>query len=194
MTTNSSIESISRLIRSRRSVFPQFYTDQPIEKETLEEILENATWAPNHKKTEPWRFIVFYSEDARKKLSQFFEDHYKKQTPPENYSELQQKKAGEKPLQAGAVVAIIMQHHVDNIVPEWEEIAAVACGVQNMWLTCTAKNIGSYWASPGSILKANEFLELESNEKCLGLLYMGYHEAPDLPAKRMTIEEKTKWM
>lgn len=182
------------LIRNRRSIFPQHYIQKTIDKTTIASIIENATWAPNHKKTEPWRFIVFHTEESRQKLSNFFSMNYKNSTPLENFTELQFKKAGEKPLQAACVIAIVMQHHVDGIVPEWEEIAAVACGVQNMWLSCTSLNIGSYWASPGSILKANDFLELKEGERCLGLFYMGYHNAPETSAKRMSVEEKTKWL
>ncbi len=47
------------LIKNRRSVFPAQYNDKPIERETIEKILEAANWAPTHKKTEPWRFKVF---------------------------------------------------------------------------------------------------------------------------------------
>ena len=46
------------LIAKRRSIFPVQYNDKPIDKETLEKILEAANWAPTHKKTEPWRFKV----------------------------------------------------------------------------------------------------------------------------------------
>lgn len=189
-----SLESISELIRNRKSIYPQHYIQKEIDKNTIDNILENATWAPNHKKTEPWRFIVFHSEVGRQSLSTYFSDYYQKNTAPENFSEIQQKKASEKPLQSACVIAIVMQHHLDNILPEWEEVAAVSCAVQNMWLSCTAAGIGSYWSSPGSILKANEFLNLKEGEKCLGLFFMGYHEAPTADRKRTSVDEKTSWL
>ena len=46
-------------------------------------------------------------------------------------------------------------------------IEAVACAVQNMWLSCTTLGIGSYWSSPKSIIEAKEFLGLDENEKCI---------------------------
>ena len=60
-----------------------------------------------------------------------------------------------------------------------EEIAAVAMSVQNMWLTCSANNIGCYWSSPKIISELNMFLKLKENQKCLGLFYIGKYD--DLP-------------
>ena len=46
------------LIAKRRSIFHVKYNDKPIDKETLDKILEAANWAPTHKQLEPWRFKV----------------------------------------------------------------------------------------------------------------------------------------
>src|SRR5436190_18009066 len=43
-------------IRSRRSV--KAFAPEPVDRETLEELLELARWAPNHHLTNPWRFRV----------------------------------------------------------------------------------------------------------------------------------------
>ena len=45
------------------------------------------------------------------------------------------------------------------MVPEWEEIAAVSMAVQNMYLTCTANNIGCYWSSPKIVDHLNDSIE-----------------------------------
>lgn len=182
---------ISELIQRRRAVFPAVYIDKPIPKEIIEEVLESANWAPTHKRTEPWRFHVFAAE-SRMKLSQYLGDFYLKHTPEADYSEMKHKKAAENPMKAGCVLAIVMKKHAD--IPEWEEIAAVAMSVQNMWLTCTEKGIGSYWASPKAALEANDFLNLASDERCLGFFYMGYFDQP-LPAgtRKTGIQEKTIW-
>lgn len=190
----SAFNSISQIIKSRRSIYPQHYIQKEIDKSTIEAIIENATWAPNHKKTEPWRFIVFHSEAGRQRLSDYFAAYYKNNTAPENFSEIQQKKASEKPMQSACVIAIVLQHHPEGIVPDWEEIAAVSCAVQNMWLSTTAAGLGSYWSSPGSILKANEFLGLKEGERCLGLFFMGHHNAPEMDRKRISVDEKTSWL
>jgi len=185
-------EQLNKLIRTRRSIFPHSYIDRPIPREIIEQILENANWAPTHRMTEPWRFIVFANESLTS-LSQYMSNWYKENTPSETFSEKKYQKTLKNPLRSGAVIAICMQRDAKERVPEWEEIAAVACAVQNMWLSCTANNIGCYWSSPRSILEADIFLNLNEGERCLGLFYMGYHNLPELPGKRKPIADKVIW-
>lgn len=183
----------TELIRRRRSIFPDSYSDRPISREIILEVLENANWAPTHRLTEPWRFRVFIGE-SRQRLSDYMADWYQRHTPSGQFSEKKLDKTRRNPLRAACVIAICMQRDPAGRVPEWEELAAVACAVQNMWLTCTAYGIGSYWSTPKSILDATELLELREEERCLGLFYMGYHTFPDLPGKRGPIAEKVTWM
>lgn len=183
---------VNDLIRKRRSIFPDTYINKPIDREIIEEILENANWAPNHRHTAPWRFKVFQGE-ALQKLSDYLSSWYQEHTPADRYSEKKYEKTKNKPLRSACVIAICMQRDPEERVPEWEEIAAVACSVQNMWLSCTAYGIGCYWSSPRSIIEAEEFLKLGEGERCLGLFYMGYHQLPDLPGKRTPIAEKVVW-
>ena len=58
--------NIDEIIKNRRATPPRFLGGKNIEKEKIQRLLENANWAPNHKKTEPWRFIVFQGESKQK--------------------------------------------------------------------------------------------------------------------------------
>ena len=89
---------ISEVIRKRRAVFEGAFTGQEIPQEVLNEILENANWAPTHKLTEPWRFIL-YSGEARQELSEIVGGAFKKFTPDDAFSEMKWKKISQKPLQ-----------------------------------------------------------------------------------------------
>ncbi len=186
-------ELVSELIRKRRSIFPKTYNQKPITKAILEEILENANWAPTHRMTEPWRFKVLTGA-ALERLGDYLSDFYRNNTPEEQFSEAKFTKSKENPSRSASVIAICMKRDAEERVPEWEEMAAVACAVQNMWLTCTAHQIGSYWSTPKAALEADAFLGLEAGESCLGLFYMGYHDLPELPGKRSHISEKTTWI
>ena len=186
-------EQVTELIRKRRAIFPKTYNSKAITREVIEEILENANWAPTHKLTQPWRFKVLVG-GALERLSDFLSDFYKKNTPENLFSEVKYNKMRENPQKSACVIAICMKRDPEERVPEWEELAAVSCAVQNMWLTCTAYGIGCYWSTPDAALKADEFLGLAEGERCLCLLYMGYHDLPDLPGKRSPVEEKTTWV
>lgn len=184
---------VSTLLRKRRAIFPKSYTDQAISKEIILEILENANWAPTHRLTEPWRFKVFTGEGLEK-LALYMGDFFKKNTSADQFTQEKYEKSMENPRRSACVIAICLQPDAENRIPEWEELASVAMAVQNMWLTCTAYNIGSYWSSPRAALEANEFLGLKEGERCLGLFYMGYHNMPEVPGKRTPIANKVEWI
>lgn len=184
---------VSQLIRKRRSIVPKFYVNKPIPKEIIEEVLENANWAPTHRLTQPWRFKVFTGESVEK-LALYMGDFFNHNTPTDQITEEKYEKSMENPRRSACVIAICMQKDGENRIPEWEEISSVAMAVQNMWLTCSAYDIGSYWSSPRAALEANEFLGLAEGERCLGLFYMGYHEAPELQGKRTPIADKVEWV
>jgi len=187
------ISEISALIQSRRSIFPNQYIEKEISDEAIMKILENANWAPNHRHTEPWRFKIFKGEGL-KKLSEYLGKQYKEKFVGDKFSELKYKKTVKKPLQCASIIGICMQRDPKKSVPEWEEIAAVSCAVQNMWLSCTALGIGAYWSSPALITGKNEIMNLAEGETCLGLFYMGFWDVISLDSKRGEIENKIQWI
>lgn len=186
-------EAVNDLIRKRRAIFPKTYNGQPIAREIVEQVLENANWAPTHRNTEPWRFKVFMGGSLGK-LAGYLADFYRANTPPDQFSEEKLARVQTNPLRAACAIAICMQRDPEGRVPEWEELAAVSCAVQNMWLTCTAYGIGCYWSTPPAALHANEFLGLAPGESCWGFFYMGQHDLPDLPGKRSPVTEKVQWI
>jgi nitroreductase len=101
----------------------------------------------------------------------------------------------DNPVKAGCVIAICMQRDPKKSLPEWEEIAATAMAVQNMWLTAFELGIGAYWSSPGLIKYIDKFIQLEEEEQCLGFFYLGKYDG-DLPegTRKSTIEQKTVWL
>jgi nitroreductase len=170
------------------------YNQEPVTNVEIEQILENANWAPTHKLTEPWRFVVF-RENGLEQLSQWLGARYE-ETASEHkgYSEVKHQKFLERPLQSARVIGICMQRDTEERLPEWEEVAAVACAVQNMWLTCTANGIGSYWSTPSFVVGATDFPGMEAGWMCLGLFYMGKWDVVELPAVRGSIHEKVVWV
>ncbi|MBC2838669.1 nitroreductase [Robiginitalea sp. SC105] len=184
---------IEELIRRRRSVFPDQYNDQPVDRATLFRILEAANWAPTHKRTEPWRFKVIAGE-KREQLGAFLRDTYLEKDPAPK--QFKAKKLYNNPQKAAAVIAICLQRDPEERVPEWEEVASVAMAVQNMWLVCTELGIGSYWSSPGLIRYMDGFFDLAAGERCLGFFYLGYFDAEHAPPEgtREPLSEKVVWM
>lgn len=185
--------NINEIIKNRRATPPRFLAKKEISKDSIQQLLENANWAPNHKHTEPWRFKV-YTGDAKQNLAD------------EIYSILIEKKESRAQInlqkaekfisglnRVPVAIAIIIEYDIAKRIPEWEELAAVSMAVQNMWLSATAMNLGAFWATGQFLPLLSDILELEDRQKSLGFLYIG-EIAMDYPAPgRGEITNKIEW-
>ncbi|MES2456957.1 MAG: nitroreductase [Bacteroidota bacterium] len=186
------IEILTDIIKRRRSIFPVSYTAEEVPVELITQILESANYAPTHKLTQPWRFMVFRKE-GKTKLGQELARLYKEVTPVTQFLQKKYDSITEKADQASCIITLNLKLHSDK-VPEWEELAALACAVQNMALTAEALNVGAYWSSPGMLADLKDYLNLDEQEKCYGLFYMGYHNEPVRAAMRQPVADKIKWI
>lgn len=183
---------VLRAIHFRRSVMQPAFSDQEIAKEDIQTLLEAANAAPTHKRTQPWRFVVFRGEGLDR-LGAELARIYRETTPPEKYTEFTEQIMAKKATTSKVAIAIIVNYSGE--LPEWEELAATACAVQNMWLAAHSIGLGGYWASPGLINHLGDFLQLADNQKCIGLFYLGHPASlEEREPVRSPIEEKVRWV
>lgn len=182
-----------RLVRARRSIQPvQFVPGRIIPDELIEHLLENANWAPTHKRTEPWRFVVFAGE-GRQKLADFQAALYR-ESAGEKFQQGKYDKLRTSPLLSSHVIAIGMKRNPE--LPEIEEIEAVACAVQNLHLTATAYGLGGFWSSGGVtyVEAAKPFFGLGPDDRLLGFFALGYVQNQPGKNIRKPIAEKVTWV
>lgn len=178
--------NISNILRSRRSTYPRDFNGVKIKDDIVKEILENANYAPSHKMTQPW-FFKIYSEEKKKHLAREILN-----LNPDS-SESFQKKLLENFNKSSHIICVCMKRH-ENIVPEWEEIAATSMSVQNIWISLVNSNIGGYWSTPKYIKNLSGFLNLNDHERCLGFFYLGcVNSISPRNIVRNNIDEKTTW-
>lgn len=189
------LSEVLDVIKDRRTIYPEQYTDRKVLKEVVEDVLRSATWAPTHGKTEPWRFTVYMEEQSREEMGTFLSNLYKEKFTGDKFNQMKFNKLKNRPTKSSVVIAINMTLDPKGRIPEIEEVQAVACAVQNMYLTCTAYGIGGFWATPKLLNtpEAAEFLGLGENDKNLGLFYMGYPEIEWPKGHRKPIEYVTNW-
>ncbi len=188
-------EFFNQLARSRRSVFPdQLEAGKKIDDNIIKEILTNATCAPDHGKSEPWRFTVFTGEGLKKFAS--FQSELYKQEAGENFKEATYTKLQQNPLKASHIVAIGMKRTMTKKIPEIEDIIAVACAIENIYLSLTAYGLGGYLTTGGVTYKekAKVFFDLSEEDKLIGFFYIGHVALPSTGAKRLPLEERMKWI
>lgn len=189
------LSEITELIKNRRTIYPEQFSDRKVHREQIELILNNAQWAPTHGNTQPWRFVIF-TEEGRNKLSDFLARTYLEITPTEKQNDSKLAKMIERPFLSSVAIAVCMKRQSEGKIEEIEEIEAVACAIQNMHLTCTAYGIGGFWSTPKIIYhaKMNEFLGLNDNDKCLGIFYLGYPSIDWPESHRKPLEYNSIWI
>lgn len=189
------LSEINELIRNRRTVYPEQYTERVVQRDMLETILTNGLWAPTHGKTQPWRFKV-YTAQGRAILSEKMLDLYKAITPAEEFKPIKYDRIESRINKTSALVLLSMKRTAETKIPELEEIQAVSCAAQNILLTAAAYGLGAYWSSPKFLYteEANASFGLDKEDKILGLLYFGYPSG-DLPkSHRKPLEFVTEWI
>lgn len=193
---NFNQEELNRLIRSRRSVFPKDYSGEAVPDRVINQMLENANWAPTHKLTEPWRFVVFAGE-GRKSLAKFQSECYKQVTSANGrFQEDRYRGLQAKPLESSHIIAVGMKRDSGSRLPEWEELGAVFCAVQNMYLTATAYGVGCYLSTGGitTFEEAKPFFDLGAEDKLCGFLHVGMPKGAWPESRRRSIADKVSWV
>jgi len=184
------------LIQNRRSIFPQDYTGEKVSDEIVRQIIDNARWAPTHKHTEPWRFIVFTGEGI-KALAEFQSDLYKEVTSADgSFKEANYQKLLTKPMQSSHIIVVLMQRDEKRSVPEIEEAGAVFCAVQNMYLTASAYGVGAYLSTGGITYfdQAKEFFGLEKEDRLIGFFHLGIPKRTYPTGHRKSVDEVSHWV
>lgn len=175
------LDRLEQLIRDRRTHL-QMDRDDPVPVELLERLCDLAQWAPNHKKTWPWRFAAF-TGDGRSRLGDAFaEDMIAQDTG----DEAKRDKTRVKYRRAPAVIVVASAHH-DHPTFHEENRDAVSAGIQNLLLGATAAGLASFWSTPPvhEGTRIRELCHFDVGDRIIGVIYLGWPtgttEAPARP-------------
>lgn len=186
-------QNLDEIIKNRRATPPRFLSKDEISETVIRQLFENANWAPNHKNTEPWRFIVYKGVSKQNLANKIYSLLAKKNESGEPINQQKSDKFRAALENVPVAIAIIMERDAAQRIPEWEEVAAVAMAVENMWLTATNLGLGAFWATPQFLPLLDEILEVKPGQKMLGFFYVG-EIAIDYPSPgRGNIDAKVEW-
>jgi nitroreductase len=151
------------------------------------QLCELATWAPNHKKTWPWRFALFTGEGRRR----FGETMVADMIDDDFGDEGKRLKTRTKYLRTPAILVAGAAAH-DNEMLDRENRDAVAAGIENMLLGATSTGLASFWSTP-ALVRPPRVLELcgfEADAQLVGVIYLGWRTeeapAPERPPVAIT--------
>ncbi len=186
------------IYRTRRSLKPKVMDSQrEVSRELVMELLEDAHWAPTHGLTQPWRFQVFATSAARARLGAGLQAVYDAITPTENRKPEQWEKLATNPGLAPVVIAVGAKVIPGGKVPEWEEVAAVSCALQNLMLSAHERGMGTFWSSPpvAASVEFGRWLGWDETHRMMGLIYLGWPQAGQTwpQSKRGDLADRVTW-
>jgi nitroreductase len=164
---------VMEAIKGRRSI--RQFTDQPIEKEKLQRLLEAARWAPSGGNLQTWRFIVVASPSQRELVKKFAPGIF-----------------------AMPSAFIVICAEMETNANEWKQrlcLADCAIASQNIMLAAHEMGIGTCVALSYAKSAISEILELPDNVEPMLVVTVGYpaedpEPPPRLELSNMAFEER----
>jgi nitroreductase len=148
------LDDFAALVRSRRT--HKSFGPDPVPRETLDELLELARWAPNHHRTNPWRFRVL---------------------GPETHARLKEAAGpAEAPKLERAPTLVLASCVVTgDLQQDDEDLCATAAAIYVVLLAAHARGLAGYWRTPRVLhTKAGrEAVGLPDGERFVGLIHLG---------------------
>jgi nitroreductase len=163
-------------IRTRRT--HKAYRPEPVDRDTLLELLELARWAPNHHVTEPWRFRVL-GPDALARLKAAAGEE-----------------AAAKLDRAPTLIAASQVRDRDDPVADEEDFAAAVIASYLVLLGAHARGLAGYWRTP-AVLRTAEgraALGVGDGERVLGLLHLGSPRQQQRAPERAPVEAYARFL
>ena len=160
---------IANNIRSRRTSM-LVDKDRPVPDKLIHELCELATWAPNHKRTWPWRFAAItgpaqlrFGDTVAQAMAAFGDEPAKVDKARTKYARTPS-------------VVVIGSTAGDSELRTIENRDATAAAVQNLMLAATARGLATYWGScpKGANDPVAEFCGFEPDTAVVCIMYIGW--------------------
>ena len=182
----------SDAIRERRST--KRFTDRPVAREEIEQLLDAATLAPNHRLTQPWRFYVLGPE-ARHAYGIALGNRKGKKLPdPIRAAEVRDSVAAEhRALPAMIAVAIVNSEDPET---REEDYAATMMAIQNLSLVALELGLGASMKTGGvmSDPAARAAVGLPDTQRIVAIVSVGTPAEVAPPKKREPASAFTTWV
>jgi nitroreductase len=166
---------VEQAIRDRRT--HKAFGREPVDRQTLDELLELARWAPNHNLTNPWRFRVL-GPQALAKL--------KDAAGEEGAAKLDR---------APTLVAASVLQNGDEVQDE-EDVSAASAAIYIVLLAAHARGLVGYWRTPGVLRSeaGRKAVGVEDGERVLGLIPLGPARQEKEPPERLPPDDYVTYL
>lgn len=161
-------QQLKSLIQNRRTV--RAFTERPVDEKLITDLLGIATWVPNFKLTEPWRFVLSSSAGVKEELFKLFYNRNIANNSPEEDAIKKASKWREIPLNLWVV-----QKNAEDLARRAEDLASIHCVIQNFLLLVHAEGLGAFWrTTPATAPELREILRVQETESIVACVSLGY--------------------
>lgn len=157
-----------QVVKERRSI--RKYRKQGIPGEVLESLFEIVRQAPSAKNLQPWKFIVIKNKETRQKLAEATEQPF----------------VGEAPVLICACGLSTSGKIGKKISSVWVD---VGIAISYFILAASNEGLGTCIIGHFEEKKVKEILSIPEEVKVIGLITLGYPEAPYTPGERKKLPE-----
>jgi len=166
---------VETAIRTRRT--HKAFGPDPLSRQQIDELLELASWAPNHNLTVPWRFRVIGPETLRR---------LKEAAGPEGAAKLDR---------APTLIVVSCALSGDPVTDE-EDLHATASASYIVLLAAHARGFAGYWRTPGLLRTPDgcAAVGLGEGERFVGLLHLGHPRQEKSPPERPGADRTTTYL
>ncbi len=181
------------MIALRRSASKHHLSAPGPDGDELTELLNVAARVPDHRRLEPWRFIVF-NGDARAEFGQTLARIHDANTPDADQKSTME--AAGLLLRAPTVVAVISSPDTTHKTPVWEQELSAGAVCYNLLLAANAAGWAGVWLSEWIMFdkSVDKALGLGPDERIAGFIYLGTATLPSPERARPLINGKiTHW-
>ena len=184
----------------RRSI--RKYTDTPVSKDQIEQIVKAATLAPSAKNRQPWKYLV-YTKEAKRQLLDVMEAGLMKEQQdhallpksafglPDAFHTLQI-------MREAPVVIIVMNTNggspyeavdADQRLAEICDSLSIGAAIENMILKATELGLGTLWIANTCFAYDVMVAFIQSPGQLIGAVTLGYAAEDPLPRPRKAMNE-----
>lgn len=162
------LRAFEETLRGRRTI--NLYLQLPVPQQLVLDAIESATWAPNHRLTEPWRFYLLGEKTKANCIELIRTLTIAKKG--KKAGDFKAESWSEKP----GWLVVTCRRSEDELLQR-EDYGACCAAVQNFLLHLWKAGVGSKWTS-GDITRDTRFFDIvgvdESEEFVVGLIWYGY--------------------
>ncbi|OXL26826.1 nitroreductase [Psychrobacter sp. DAB_AL32B] len=186
IVTNSQVtdEQLINWIKSRRSI-GNLTIPAPTENQ-IKVAIDCAVTAPDHKKLQPWRFIITQG-NARHELGRAFLAAAEAQAAQEGetLSEKARQKTYNMPLRAPVIITVVTHMQAHKKVPPFEQMLSAGAAVQNLILALKAQGFSTVWRT-GLLCNepaVKEYFDVGPDDYVTAFVYTGSSPC-DMPTRK----------